>query len=159
MKVLSLWNPPSMPWASLCVLGAKKFETRSHHWHFAYRGPLLIAATASCPLSPEDFPCPSPAVAAVFASLADHPAALARGTIAPQGAILGVVELVDVVDIDLYFELPTEPERSFGSYAPGRRVLVLERPRALRCPIPARGHQGLWDFDIVGHAELEALVR
>ena len=38
MKCLSLWQP----WASLVVIGAKRFETRS--WPTNYRGPLLIHA-------------------------------------------------------------------------------------------------------------------
>jgi activating signal cointegrator 1 len=38
MKALSLWKP----WASLIVIGAKRFATR--HWETSYRGPLLIHA-------------------------------------------------------------------------------------------------------------------
>src|SRR3989339_577320 len=38
MKAISLWQP----WASLCAVGAKLYETRS--WSTSYRGPLLICA-------------------------------------------------------------------------------------------------------------------
>ena len=43
MKVLSLLQP----WATLVVLGAKKYEVRG--WQTAYRGPLLIHASAKKP--------------------------------------------------------------------------------------------------------------
>lgn len=43
MKVLSI----KQPWASLIVLGVKRFEIRS--WSTDYRGPLLIHASSSAP--------------------------------------------------------------------------------------------------------------
>lgn len=45
MKVLSI----RQPWASLIVLGVKRFEIRT--WSTEYRGPLLIHASSSVPTS------------------------------------------------------------------------------------------------------------
>src|ERR671916_581061 len=43
MKAISLWQP----WASLVIIGAKVWETRS--WSTTYRGSLLIHASAKKP--------------------------------------------------------------------------------------------------------------
>jgi len=38
-------------------------------------------------------------------------------------------------------------ERGFGIYRPGRFMWILENIKALQEPVPAKGHQGLWEWD------------
>ena len=61
MKALSL----TQPWASLVVIGAKCYETRS--WATNYRGPLAIHASKGFPVWAKQFAGSSPAVQAVAA--------------------------------------------------------------------------------------------
>ncbi|MDP3703221.1 MAG: hypothetical protein Q8R78_02410 [Candidatus Omnitrophota bacterium] len=49
---------------------------------------------------------------------------------------------------------PTQKERAFGDYSPGRWAWELKNPRRLAAPIPCRGRQGMWDVP----PEIEALV-
>jgi hypothetical protein len=102
------------PWAWAIVFADKDIENRP--WHTMYRGPLLIDAGA--------------------AYRAD--VSLPRGVHTPPrgdldfSAILGVVDLVDVV------------ERSRSRWFLGEYGFVLENPRALSRPIPCKGQLGLW---------------
>lgn len=136
MKVLSLYQP----WATLVVLGAKKFETRS--WATRYRGPLLIHASKKFPKAYRSLTFQAPFNAALqFRSW----------TILPTGKIIGLVDLVDCA--------PTDPsaigknEMSFGDWNPGRWAWKLEHAVAFNAPLPARGSLGLWEFpeSALGH--------
>lgn len=129
MKTLSLLQP----WASLVVLGAKKFETRS--WSTKYRGPLLIHASKK--------------YAAEYQLLAKSEpffTALLNADMA-TGKIIGVVDLVycmktiQALNCDL-----SKEERIFGDFSPGRFAWKLENPVAFDAPISARGSLGLWEF-------------
>lgn len=44
----------------------------------------------------------------------------------------------------------TEQEIAFGDYTPGRFAWLLDNVRALPVPVPARGAQGLWDWNETG---------
>jgi hypothetical protein len=145
MKVLSLHQP----WASLVVLGEKIFETRS--WRTYYRGPLAIHASKGRPEEWRSF-WRAPFDERLRAHMVDDLDEL------PRGFILGVVDLVDCIRIDgdgclapgfpkiSALEPLSEQERAFGDYSGGRWAWKLEAPRALRDPIRASGHQGLWTY-------------
>lgn len=147
MKVLSL----TQPYASLVAIGAKKIETRS--WATGYRGPLAIHAAKG--LDPVDgreglaYLCQREPFASALGNAGLTAAAL------PLGAIIAIVELVDVVSIieNWQYEIhgfkviPEEPERSFGDYTGGRYAWLLRIVQQLRAPIVARGALGLWDYD------------
>ena len=83
---------------------------------YRYRGPLLIHAGAKRVQS-TDMP---------------------RGVSRPEaeelvlGAVIGVVDVVDVVD------------RARSKWFQGPYALVLEKPRALKKPVPWSGQLGLW---------------
>lgn len=62
----------------------------------------------------------------------------------PHGCVLGTVELVRIPCFD--GTLPPAPERDFGNFTAGRFGFVLEDPRPLAEPIPARGSLGLWEW-------------
>src|SRR5262249_6561064 len=76
----------------------------------------------------------------------------------PLGAIVAVCELAgcvligydwpknQLVDATTGHQL-TDQERAFGDYTPGRYAWLLTDIRALPEPIPARGAQGLWEWD------------
>lgn len=110
MKAITI----KQPWAWAIVFDEKDIENRS--WYTNYRGPLLIHAGAGY--------------------RAD--VSLPKGRQAPPrdeldfSAILGVVDLVDVV------------ERSRSPWFTGEYGFVLKNRRALSKPIPCKGKLRLW---------------
>lgn len=144
MKALTLHQP----WASLVAIGAKRIETRS--WCTNYRGPLAIHAGKSTEhihvvLHDDDF---TNALGA--AGILNHP----NPTF---GAVVAVCRLADCLPtkavgcfpgvFEDYPELDTAMERTFGDYTPGRWAWVLDCVEPLEKPIPARGAQGLWNWE------------
>jgi hypothetical protein len=119
VRVQERWFPVKaltirQPWAWAIVFAGKNIENRT--WITKYRGPLLIHAGDAYNADAE----------------------LPRGVRVPPrddltfGAILGVVDLVDVV----------EDHRSrwfFGPYG-----FVLKNARAFAKPLPCKGRLGLW---------------
>src|SRR5579884_2404480 len=107
MKALSLFQP----WASLVILGAKRYETRG--WQTLYRGPLVIHA---CRRFPEELRglCGREPFRRVFRG-----AGFASWFDLPLGALLGTVELTDC---RLAEEMPagTEIELALRAYRAGR---------------------------------------
>jgi hypothetical protein len=157
MRALTL----TQPWATLVQLGKKSIETRS--WGTHYRGPLAIHAAAG--LGPiggatglREIVQMSPFREVLskrlydIASTADRTWAMeVPGCVLPRGAIVAVVELIEVAPITddgvltqagrLY---PESPEHEFGDYTPGRYAWLLHRIQPLRRPVPCRGALGLW---------------
>lgn len=160
MKTLSLWQP----WASLVWLVGhqdpevarmgKRIETRG--WPTKYRGPLAIHA-AKKPfntgfyLDRELYP---------FADALGLPDIFSFDTL-PYGCIIAVCTLVDCVKITGRTSIDgkivaaqladgrevTGNELVFGDYTPGRFAWILEDVRPLPKPIPAKGHQSLWNWE------------
>lgn len=139
MKALTV----QQPWAWAIVHGGKLIENRTQLW--SYRGPLAIHAGARW----SNHGAASPLVTDAWRKFGGP----LLGDM-DMGAILGVVDLVDV-----------HPEagccQPWGESAyveHGGRVrrrithLVLENPRALAEPIPCKGALGLWapPADVVG---------
>jgi activating signal cointegrator 1 len=140
MKTLSVMQP----WAMLIALGAKCIETRS--WSTSYRGPLAIHASSR--MSREAAislrgPRIREALAADGYCEGSGPVSNPCGL--PLGAVIAVVTLVDVQRITLE-HVPTEPERSFGDYTPGRFAWFLHDVRRLPEPVTAKGALSLWDW-------------
>lgn len=143
IRVISLWQP----WASLVVIGAKTFETRS--WDTPYRGPLAIHAAKRW----------TPAQRALIAQEPFKSALMEAGIYElPLGKILGKVELVNTALCTslkgrLVFPMGGDgivvkrPELDFGDFSPGRYAWKLENPERLVAPIPAMGQQGFWTFE------------
>lgn len=135
MKAITLWQP----WATLVIIGAKTLETRS--WPIAYRGPLAIHAAASTNtklvrhlLSGEPFR--SVLAEAGYDEVSDL----------PSGCVLGTVTVTDCESTNKAFYV-TQQERAFGDFSPHRFAWTLEDPIRFPEPIPARGKQGLWDWE------------
>ncbi|MGQ9676868.1 MAG: ASCH domain-containing protein [Chloroflexota bacterium] len=145
MKALSL----QQPWASFVTWGEKRVETRG--WHTDYTGPLAIHASAEMP----------PVIRRLVAETPDILAILGKHRVSldalPRGAIIGVVELVTIVEVERAIRMRhvvTPREQALGDYRPRRHAWLLRNAVALRQPVPAKGMLSLWETG----AELDALV-
>ncbi|WP_028472982.1 ASCH domain-containing protein [Nocardioides alkalitolerans] len=153
------------PWAWSIVHGGKDVENRTQAW--SYRGPLAIHAGArlserGCMAVPDLLDATQPEKVAEYA-LADL----------AYGAIIGVVELVDVHVShapDPTSSAPQQPaccdspwaETSYDEHGGRTRRdvvhLVLEDPRPLAEPVPCRGMLGLWTPPLDVLAQIAAEV-
>ncbi|MES2339259.1 MAG: hypothetical protein V4537_14290 [Pseudomonadota bacterium] len=144
MRVISLHQP----WASLWVAGrpyGKDIETRP--WSTPYRG--LVAVHAALTLDREA--CLRPYFDSALAAIGfDYLSEI------PLGKIVGVVELVDCLEMTVNRTAPpggisiaadprlTPQELAFGNYAIGRFAWTTgPLRRRLKEPLPHRGAQGL----------------
>ncbi len=162
MKAISL----TQPFATLVAIGAKRLETRS--WYTSYRGPLAIHAAKGYPKTALKLASVEPLRNALTHAGLD-PLSLPRGMIVATCRLVAVFHISDrelshqlpaqQADAPLMVSLaeewpvpewvtipPTQPELSFGDYAPGRYAWVLYNVTPLPQPIPARGAFGLWDW-------------
>lgn len=147
IKALSLWNP----WAAFVREGLKGWETRS--WATGYRGPIAIHATKN----------PPPMALALCVGEGPIRDALVRlgivevGGLRPRhiwlreerlhnGCVICIADLTDVKRITST-NAPPPPEYHYGDYTPGRFMFRLENVRPIT-PTPARGKQGLWNWDV-----------
>ncbi|MCL2869775.1 ASCH domain-containing protein [Candidatus Saccharibacteria bacterium] len=131
MKVISLLEP----WASLVKEGIKQTETRS--WATKYRGELYIH-TSKRVLTRQN--------------LIDYqnPLSLLPNTDFEYGYIIAKCQLVDcrLMDSKLIEEIKTNyPEQYLcGIWQVDRYMWVLKDIQALKMPIPAKGHLGIWNY-------------
>jgi hypothetical protein len=160
MKTITLYEP----WASLIAVGAKRIETRS--WPTNFRGELAIHAAASFPSWVKDMWRTD----IVFRDAMQRmqkpgwwPPTL---ECLPRGVIVATCKLVDcckirppyypskglayvpLVDSQQYRNVYLHtPEYLFGDYTPGRYAWILADIKPLPVPIPAKGRQGLWEWE------------
>lgn len=145
MRALSLLQP----WASLVIVGAKRWETRSWKAPWSMIG-QVIAIHASKSFDDEhraltlDPPFSAPLKASRIVTLGD----------VPRGAILGTARLWSCRATNVVRHELTEPELSFGNYEDGRWAWELVDVQKLDTPIPARGSLGLWEVSPNHDAEL-----
>lgn len=125
MKVLTI----RQPWAWAIIHAGKDIENRT--WRTHYRGPLLIHAGAKVEADP------------------DWPRRVSRPAHEEleRGAIIGVVDLVDVV------------EKSRSKWFQGPFGLVLRNPRALSRPLSCKGRLGLWELTPAKLRRLRSLIQ
>lgn len=168
MKAITIWQP----WASLIAVDAKRFETRS--WPTNYRGPIAIHAAARSVKSimREIFPLGQwsyhPDYNDKLMLEKELRKALSPNGLKlydlPTGSIVAIADLVEcweIVEVDQslygYFRKNQEPsflrymsidnEIMFGNFDKGRFAWQLENVKMLKTPIPAKGKQGLWEWD------------
>lgn len=143
MRCITIWQP----WATLIALGEKKFETRS--WATQHRDAIAIHAgkkvdKAICQKEP-------------FRSiLAKH--GYTADTL-PTGSVVAVCRLADCLEVTessggmVMLESPLQSivisdlEKAFGLFELGRFAWELADVRRLPKPIPAKGMQGLWNWE------------
>lgn len=166
VKAITLWQP----WASLVAVGAKKIETRS--WATAYRGPLAIHAAKKKPadfvtefmslLKEQGLVSVKPAKIRKSRNGIQIDVTMPRQVInAPSGVVLCTCNLVDCLEILNRTSIDkkivaaqlsdgreiTGNELRFGDYFPGRYAWILENVKWLPEPMPAKGKQGLWNWE------------
>lgn len=122
MRAISLWQP----YASAVALLLKGIETRG--WSTDYRGPLAIHAARRFGGAEKRF-------AQVEHGLGRLPARL------PLGAVICVVDLVDVRPTHELVLTIGAIEKLYGNYEPGRFGWMLDNVRVLPEPIPFIGRQ------------------
>lgn len=65
-----------------------------------------------------------------------------------RGGIVGTVEIAGCVPVEEVVNRLTERERLLGDYSPGRFAWILRNPIMFENPVPARGQQGWWEWDM-----------
>lgn len=150
MKAITLWQP----WASLVACGAKKYETRS--WPTNYRGPIAIHA-AKRPFNTDVY---LDRELHSFAEALQLPDIYSFEKL-PYGCVIATAQLIGcylmyqnpVDHVRYYLDeydraiVPTARELFFGDWAPGRYAWKLDNVKMLDNPIPAKGKQGLWNWE------------
>lgn len=141
MKIISLWQP----WASLVALGLKQNKTRS--WYTKYHGPLGIHASKKIVpfhklFNELTFEQRNYIMQKICGAYGDYDKM--------PGSIIAVSNLIDVVTVEKVIPELTWLERACGDYSPGRFAWRLKDIVHLEEPIPAKGHQQLWEFDVEG---------
>ncbi|MDI6769437.1 MAG: ASCH domain-containing protein [Anaerolineales bacterium] len=116
------------PWAGLVLEGRKTLDLRT--WSTHYRGPLAIYAS----LEVEKEACQA------------HGVDIAQLT---TGALIGIVDLVDVIPLDEAAYNARQAEHLGGRrFRPGLFGWVLTNPRPLDPPQVVKGRLNLFDVDI-----------
>jgi len=169
MKAITLWQP----WATLLACGAKLFETRS--WATAYRGPIAIHAAARPPklgvYSFDDaerlrsllLALRNAAILPANMPLGEAAEFVLKDEVLPTGVVVATAELVGCHEIKSYIDDTAEVcmwinddwytiagddnEYYFGDYTPGRFAWEFRNMKMLDTPIPAKGAQGLWNWN------------
>lgn len=161
------------PWASLIASGDKLYETRT--WNTKYRGPIAIHAGKQ--LDKDAFRYLITPIATIE-QLTACGITPENAEELPRGAVIAIADLVNVwrivhhpgtnvdeakhiqigaeslstdkhaPDFGDYF-VPTEKEMALGYWNAGMYAWELQNVRILPEPIPARGAQGLWNFQDV----------
>lgn len=135
MKALTI----KQPWAHAIVAGHKRIENRV--WRTHYRGPLAIHAGKAKDLLDAHYPA---------AWQQQYGTPWPPLTALRFGAVIGVVELVDVVPLA---DLPEDIASHVFAEGPYCWILANPRPCApIRCP----GNQQLWTPDDVTLSALQA---
>jgi hypothetical protein len=168
MKALTVWQP----WASLIAEAIKVYETRGRY--LSYRGPIAIHAGKKLFAPHEDLTLwktilkvmgknetewKEPPLYATTEAVLYHEQF-------PLGAIIATAELVECYligrdtlgtfiskkssttgDWVKYKYIKDKNELLFGDWTPGRYALEISNAQRLPEPVPARGQQGLWNWN------------
>lgn len=169
MKALTI----QQPYATLLLQKDKKYETRS--WTTKYRGPVAIHAAKAWNSDIFQYLLSPLATIDCLERLGITPTVIEEEM--PKGAIIGTAELVNIWKIcrrpdpevngkwqifaksmtedieapDYGKEIiPTEQEKALGHwnyYSQPMYAWEFQNIKALAEPIPAKGKQGLWNWD------------
>lgn len=166
MKALTIWQP----WASLIACGVKQYETRS--WPTKYRGPIAIhTATKNISASVSVDRVGKIVVEMMNIHRCPPWEKMPRGQIIATAELVNVWHIVYNVKMDVeeareypiigermaedkhetvsydYF-VPSKKEAALGDWTPGRYAWKLANVKILQSPIPVKGKQGLWNFEM-----------
>jgi hypothetical protein len=161
IPAITIWQP----WASLLACGAKRYETRG--WETKYRGPIAIHAAAKKP--PRQKELPWKVLDAIINAITEAFGHWSRNwDNIPLGSIIAVAELTECWKItDNGHTVGSDKaarieggkyggrvniiegdEILFGDWTPGRYAWELANINMLPKPIPAKGKQGLWRWEV-----------
>lgn len=134
------------PWATLLATGKKHIETRS--WKTNYRGEILIHAGKSVKdLFGEIYADDENNLFFCRAGIKNYEDFYAM----PRGEIIGKANLVDCFQIDEAYRRKLRRENpaelAFGDYTIGRYAWLMADTVLFDKPIPAKGKQGLWNWE------------
>ena len=137
MKALTLWQP----WASLMAIREKGFETRS--WSTEYRGDMAIHA-AKKPLSKIQIP---DTTFVLMQSLLDQNGLDIFDL--PYGCVVAVGCLIEIFPTEEHWHRLNirMKDLELGDWSEGRFAWDFAEVKALDPPIPARGSQGIWEWE------------
>lgn len=133
MKCLSVIQP----WASLIVVGAKRFETRS--WCTSHRGLLAIHAARKFP-EPAHELCLEEPFRSILAGMN-----VKSWFDLPVGAVIGTVRVVDCVRTSAESRF-SERDRALGDFRGGRWAWELADAVAWPKPIRMAGRRGVYEL-------------
>ena len=129
------------PWASLLVLGIKRFEGRT--WSTRYRGRLWIASAAREPTDEE--------IAAVEQQYVDNyggrRSAIPFPKAYPTQALLGTVDLVDCLPQDDFQRYRAKNASDLVENSESQHLFVCQNPHQAVLPQRAKGGHKLWNLD------------
>lgn len=142
MKAITVWQP----WAGALAAGIKENETRG--WPTKYRGPIAIHSAMKAIRHTQSDLYTNDETREVICRRLELPEIIDDPTSFPMGCILATAELVDCIKItpELVATLSTD-ELALGGYTLGRYAWKLANVQRLPEPIPAKGRQGLWNWE------------
>src|ERR1035437_9541803 len=135
------------PWATFFALNVKHMETRSFDTKF--RGHVAIHAGLAWPCRIGES-----AQFGAFDVERDKSGLLLRGKSLswpyrlPMGCVVAVGELFQTRSTTNSEHCPDDRERSLGDHSPGRYAWSITSISRLPTPIPARGRQGFWEWEM-----------
>ncbi len=157
VRVISLWQP----WAALIVSGAKKIETRSWYPRELRPGERIAIHASKRWTEDERELCQDDPFFKRHLTLAarrglwdfDQPplgcivgTAVYQGVRRTERAVGPWMAEAERVERGLW--LLTDTERAFGNYVHGRYGWLLSDPQPINPPVPLRGHQGIFTWDM-----------
>lgn len=143
MKALTI----RQPWASLFALNVKHMETRS--WDTKHRGPVAIHAGLAWPCRiGQRVQFGDYEVERDKSGLLLRSPSLSWPYRLPMGAVVAVGDLFQTRSTTSGGHCPDDRERSLGDHSPGRFAWSITSMSRLPRPIPAKGRQGFWNWDM-----------
>lgn len=143
MKAITILQP----FASLIAIGKKRLETRS--WETKYRGPIAIHSgigSKYIKLSRSE-----PFYSSLWDENQREMLIKERENSLPYGCIIAIADLTHCLKINdsqiYYLEKDKSKELSFGFFAIGRYAWELANVRQIT-PVPAKGMQRLWEWEV-----------
>lgn len=136
MKAITI----KQPFASLLVSGQKRYETRS--WYPKYRGPMAIHAAAAMPSKvwlEREFPGIFEAAGMSYEEMCNLP----RGCVI---ATANLDRIWDAAHMALHNITLPDSELRLGRWD-NSFGWEFKNIKALETPVPAKGQQGLWNWN------------
>lgn len=150
MRALTVWNP----WAVMLAEGIKTCETRGHAFPKRYLGQRIAIHAAK---TEQGLELVDPIHSPVEKAMQEHFGGFEWHRRIPFGMVVATAVISRSIYLphtqkermELGIELAQRfaADEDYGDFTPGRHAWLLESVQKLEHPVPARGHQGLWQWD------------